>query len=139
MKNNYYLVCSSCLYLVSVIYFIYNFKNNNFEILLSFLLLSNAIVSVLFWRKGEYKSNIHKLDGLIGKLSFILFLFYTLLLKEYSLKYHKLTSIILIIIVLLLFYISNKFSKKSWCSRKHIIVHSIFHLFSTVTTLTAFI
>ena len=139
MKNNYYLVLTSCLFLISIIYFICNFENNNFEILLALLLLSNVILSISFWKKAEYKSTIHKLDGLLGKLSFIFFICYTFLIKENSFKYHKIISLILVIIVLILFYISDKCSKKSWCSRKHIIIHSFFHLFSMISTLLVFI
>jgi hypothetical protein len=139
MKNNYYLVLSSCLFLVSIIYFICNFENNNYEILLALLLVSNVIFSILFWKKAEYKSMIHKLDSLLGKLSFTLGLLYVLLLKENCLKCHKIIFMILVIIVLILFYLSDKFSKKSWCSRKHVIVHSIFHLFCTGCTLFPFL
>ena len=139
MKNNYYLVLSSCLFLVSVIYFICNFENNNYEILFALLLVSNVIFSILFWKKAEYKSMIHKLDGLLGKLSFTLGLLYVLLLKENCSKCRKIIFMILVIIVLILFYLSDKFSKKSWCSRKHVIVHSIFHLFCTICTLFPFL
>ena len=139
MKNNHYLVLSSCSFLISVIYFICNFENNNFEILLALLILSNVIFSTLFWRKAKYKSIIHKFDGLFGKLSFILVLCYVLLLKEDCSKYHKIIFIILTITALLLFFISDKCSKKKWCSRKHIIIHSIFHLITAICTLFAFI
>lgn len=139
MKNNYYLVCSSCLFLVGVIYFICNFENNNYEILLALLLLTNVILSILFWMKAEYKSIIHKFDGLFAKLSFIFFTCYILLLKEECPKCHKIITSILIIISLILFYLSDKFSKKSWCSRKHIITHSILHLVGMIVTTSAFI
>lgn len=139
MKNNYYLVLSSCLFLVSVIYFICNFENNNIEILLALLILSNVVFSTLFWRKAEYKSIIHKFDGLFGKLSFILVFCYVLLFKENCSKYHKIIFTILVITSSILFYTSDKISKKKWCSRKHIIVHSIFHLFCAICTLFTFI
>ncbi len=140
MKNNYYLVCSSCLFLVSIIYFLCRFnKKNNYEILLVLLLLLNLICSILFWRKGTYKSIEHKIDAYLAKLSFIFFLSYILFIKEDCYKCHKILSIIMIIIILLLFYLSNKYSKENWCSRKHIITHSIFHLFIMVGTLGVFI
>ncbi len=139
MKINHYLVLSSCLLIIPIIYFICNFKNNNFKILAALLLSLNIILSILFWRKAEYKSIIHKLDGLFAKLSFIYFILYILFLKEYNIKYHKRILIIFFIIILILFYFSDKYSKKSWCSRKHIIVHSIFHLFITTGSLIAFI
>lgn len=139
MKNNYYLVLTSCLFLISIIYFICNFEDNNYEILLSLLLSSNVILSILFWRKAQYKSIIHKFDGLLGKLSFIYFIFYVFLIKEDCTKCHKIISLFLVIITAILFYTSDKYSKKSWCSRKHIIVHSIFHLFAAACTLSAFI
>lgn len=142
MKNNYYLVCSSCLFMITIIYFLYNFDYNNwnnYEILLVFLLLSNLIFSILFWKKAEYKSIIHRMDGLFAKLSFIFFLTYILFIKNNCPKKHKIISIIITILTLLLFYISNKYSKKEWCSRKHIIVHAFFHLFIMTGSLIAFI
>jgi hypothetical protein len=139
MKNNYFLVLSSSLFFVSIIYFIKNFDNNNFEILFALLLLLNIIISILFWKDASYKSIIHKLDGLLGKISFILGCCYVLLIKDDCSKYHKIIFIILVMVVLLLFYKSDKISKKSWCSRNHILTHSIFHIFSTACTLFVFI
>jgi hypothetical protein len=142
MKNNYYLVCSSCLLLVSIIYYFCNFDYkycNNCEVLLVFFLLLNLILSILFWRKAQYKSVIHKMDALFAKLSFVFFITYILFIKNNCYKIHKLILIFLIILLLLLFYLSNKYSKRGWCSRKHIIIHSIFHLFLMTGTLLSFI
>ena len=139
MKNNYYLVLSSCLLIISIIYFICHFNTNNYQILLVLLLLSNLICSILFWRKGICKSVEHKIDAYLAKLSFIFFLSYTLFIKENCFKSHKIILIFITIIILLLFYLSNKYSKKKWCSRKHIISHSIFHLFIMSGSLIAFI
>jgi len=139
MKNNHYLVCSSCLLLLAVIYFICNFHNNNYEILLALLLLINVILSILFWKDGIYKSMIHKFDAIFAKLSFILFACYVLFIKEKCPKYRKIIMLLLACIVLILFYISNKYSQKSWCSKKHIIYHSIFHLFCAISALYVFI
>lgn len=139
MKNNYYLVLSSCLFFVSIIYFIKNFDNNNFKIFIALLLLINIIISILFWKDASYKSIMHKLDGLLGKISFILGCLYILLIKDKCSKYHKIIFIILVMITLLLFYKSDKISKKSWCSRNHILTHTSFHIFSTACTLFIFI
>lgn len=138
MKNNYYLVLSSCLFFVSIIYFICNFDNNNFKIFIALLLLLNIIILILFWKDAYYKSKVHKLDGLLGKISFILGCCYVLLIKDKA-KYYKIIFIILVMITLLLFYKSDKISKKSWCSRNHILTHSSFHIFSTACTLFIFI
>ena len=139
MKNNYYLVLSSCLFLISVIYFICNFDNNNFKIFIALLLLLNIIISILFWKDANYKSIMHKLDGLLGKISFILGCLYILFIKKDCLNYHKIIFIILVMIVLILFYNSDKISKTLWCSNEHIIIHSCFHIFATACTLFVFI
>jgi hypothetical protein len=141
MKNNYYLVLSSCLFIVTIIYFVSKFdwnNSNNYEILLIFILLSNLIFSTLFWKKANYKSIIHKMDSFFAKLSFICFLIYCLFIKE-CIIIQKIIFLLIVIIALLLFYISNKWSKKQWCSRKHIIIHFIFHVFTTLGTLIVII
>ena len=132
MKNNYFLVYSSCLLLISIVYFFLNFdfKNwKNYKLILVFLLLINLIISILFWKDAKYKSTMHKLDGLFAKLSFIFFVTYILFIKNNCPKIQKIILLIISIITLLLFYLSNKYSKQEWCSRKHVIVHCIFHLF----------
>ena len=138
MKNNHYLVCSSFFLLIPFIYFMCNFKNNNFEIFLAFLLLFSFILSVLFWSNGEYKSLIHILDGIFSKTVAILFFLYIFLIKKEK-KYSQLLPLIIFIIILILFYMSNKYSNNTWCSKDHIIIHSIFHLFSMIALLFAFI
>ena len=139
MKNNYYLVLSSCLLLISIIYFIINFRNNNCEILLLLLLLSNVVLSILFWKDAKYKSIEHKIDSLLAKISFIFFVTYGLFIKNTCFIKYKILILILFIITLLLYYLSNKFSSKYWCSRKHIITHSIFHVFIMIGSLVIFI
>jgi len=138
MNNNHFLVLSSFLFLVPIIYYIKNFNNNNFEIFLVFLLLMNFIFSGLFWKDGKYKSNIHKLDALSAKFSGVCFFLYFIFLKENCPKTRKFILLLIMVCVLLLFYISDQCSKRSWCSRKHIIVHSIFHLSIMIATLYIF-
>ena len=69
---------------------------------------------------------MHMLDGLLGKISFILGCLYILFIKNHCLNYHKIIFIVLVLIVLILFYKSDQISKTKWCSNEHIIVHSCF-------------
>jgi hypothetical protein len=108
------------------------------KIFLAFLLLFSFILSVLFWSNGEYKSLIHILDGIFSKTVAILFFLYIFLIKKEK-KYSQLLPLIIFIIILILFYMSNKYSNNTWCSKDHIIIHSIFHLFSMIALLFAFI
>jgi len=140
MKNNYYLVCSSCLFLIAIIYFLCNFNIvNNYEILLVLLLSSNLICSIIFWSKNKPNSIEHKIDSFLAKISSVLIICYIYFIKDDYPKYNKIIAMLIVIISLLLFYLSSKISKKEWCSRKHIITHSIFHLSVTAGYLFAFI
>ena len=141
MKNNYYLVFTSCLLLIPIIYCMTHFtiKNNNYEIILLLLLSSNLIWSILFWNNGKKYSLEHKIDGFLAKLSLILFIFYILFIKEDIPKKHKTFLLCILFIVILLYYLSNKYSTIEWCSKEHIITHSLFHVSIATGSLFAFI
>lgn len=140
MKNNYYLVFTSCLLLIPIIYCMTHFTiTNNFEIVLLLLLTSNLVWSILFWNNGKKNSLEHKIDGFLAKLSLVLFIFYILFIKENIPKKHKTFLLCILSIVIILYSLSNKYSSREWCSKEHIITHSLFHVSITTGSLFAFI
>jgi hypothetical protein len=117
----------------------FTITNNNFEIILLLLLSSNLVWSILFWNNGKKKSLEHKIDGFLAKLSLILFIYYILFIKENIPRKHKTFLLGILSIVILLYYFSNKYSSIEWCSTKHIITHSIFHVSIASGSIIAFI
>ena len=121
----------NCLYITSLFLLIpiiiFSFKDIKIipEIILAFLLTNNIIISFLFWKNPTKNSRLHFYDGIFAKISYILFPIYILFIKniDYLLK--------------ILFI--NIFSKKCWCSKKHILCHSIFHILISIGTSFAFI
>ena len=127
MRNNYYLVGSSFLLLFSIIIFLKNPNKNLYNKSLCFLLFINMILSYLFWLNPIEKSLIHYYDGILAKISFLLFSIYTLFIKEIDTK-TKINFILILLSTLFLFYNSNYYSIIKWCSNDHILCHFLFHI-----------
>lgn len=136
--NGCCLSVTSLFLLFPIIIFIYNYKNNICETILALLLLINIILSFLFWTNPIEKSLIHFYDGIFAKISFILFSFYILFIKDIGYRI-KLTFFIILLLSSIMFYYSNKKSKKKWCSKQHLICHSFFHFFISIGSCIAFI
>ena len=128
---------STLFLLFPLIIFIFN-KKNNYEIFLSLLLLTNIILSFLFWSNPVKNNIIHFYDGLFGKISFLIFSIYIIFIKNINYKI-KLLFIIILIFSLIMFYYSNYYSKNKWCSKKHLFYHSIFHYLISCGCCIAFI
>jgi len=135
--NNIYLCLTTLLLFFPIIVFLYNKKNIFWENCLALLLLINICVSFIFWMKPIQKSVIHLYDGIFAKISSILFIIYIFFIKKINYKI-KLLAFIILLLTLIMFYYSTISSKK-WCSKQHIICHSIFHFFISVGTSIAFI
>ena len=136
--NGCCLSITTLFLLFPIIIFIYNYKNNICETILALLLLINIILSFLFWINPIEKSLIHFYDGIFAKISFILFSFYILFIKDIEYKI-KLIFFIILLLSSIIFYYSNKNSKKNWCSKEHLICHSIFHILIRIGCSIAFI
>jgi len=136
--NRCCLSITTLFLLFPIIIFIYNYKNNICETILASLLLLNIILSFLFWINPMENSLIHFYDGIFAKISFILFSFYILFIKDIEYKI-KLIFFIILLLSSIIFYYSNKNSKKNWCSKEHLICHSIFHILISIGCSIAFI
>jgi len=136
--NGNCLSITSLFLLIPII--IFSFKDIKIipEIILAFLLTNNIIISFLFWKNPTKNSRLHFYDGIFAKISYILFPIYILFIKniDYLLK---ILFIIIFLLSTILFYYSNSHSKKCWCSKKHILCHSLFHILISIGTSFAFI
>jgi hypothetical protein len=136
--NGNCLSITSLFLLIPII--IFSFKDIKIipEIILAFLLTNNIIISFLFWKNPTKISRLHFYDGIFAKISYILFPIYILFIKniDYLLK---ILFIIIFLLSTILFYYSNSHSKKCWCSKKHILCHSLFHILISIGTSFAFI
>ena len=140
--NGNCLSITSLFLLIPII--IFSFKDIKIipEIILAFLLTNNIkkkINEIKYAIKNPTKnSRLHFYDGIFAKISYILFPIYILFIKniDYLLK---ILFIIIFLLSTILFYYSNSHSKKCWCSKKHILCHSLFHILISIGTSFAFI
>jgi hypothetical protein len=132
--NHYYLVISSLFLSIPLFVFFINSKNKNtytYEFILALLLFINICFSLMFWMCPIKDSLIHIYDGLFAKFSAVLFVIYVFIYKKISYSLKTLCFTILLLCILL-FYYSNKYSTNDWCSDKHILCHSIFHVLVSI-------
>jgi len=134
-----FILSITTLFLLFPIFiFLYNENQSIWEIILVLLLVSNIILSFLFWRNPIENSLIHFYDGIFAKISYILFPIYILFIKNIGYKI-KLLFLIILFISSIMFYYSSINSKKKWCSSKHLVCHSIFHFLISIGCCIAFI
>jgi hypothetical protein len=141
MKQNtdgFVLSITSLFLFFPIIVFIYKDDNNLYETLLALLLFINILLSSLFWSNPIQNSVIHFYDGIFGKISYFLFTIYILFVKQVDYRF-KLAFLGILIVSLTLFYQSNEHSKKKWCSKNHLLCHSIFHILIGIGSSIAFV
>ena len=136
--NDCYLSITTLFLFFPIIIFLYNKNKTILEIILALLLLTNIFLSFLFWSNPIENSLIHFYDGILAKISYILFPIYILFIKDIKYKI-KLTFLLILFISSIMFYYSNVNSKKNWCSHEHLVCHSIFHFLIGIGSSIAFI
>jgi hypothetical protein len=136
--NCFCLSITTLFLLFPIIIFFYNKNQTIWEIILVLLLITNIILSFLFWSKSIEKSLIHFYDGIFAKISYILFSIYILFIKDIKYKI-RLVFLIILFVSSIIFYYSNINSTKNWCSNKHLVFHSIFHFLISIGSSIAFI
>lgn len=136
--NGEYLSITTLFLLFPIIIFVYNKNKIIWETILVMLLLTNIILSFLFWINPIEKSLIHYYDGVFAKISYILFSIYILFIKDIEYKI-KLAFLIILFLSSIMFYYSNINSEKKWCSKNHVVCHSIFHFLISAGCCIAFI
>ena len=136
--NGRCLSISTLLLLFPIIIFYSNSNKTILEFILAFLLTNNIIISFLFWKNPIKNSLLHYCDGIFAKISYVLFPIYILFIKDID-YFLKIIFTVIFLLSSTLFYYSNYHSKESWCSKKHIIYHSLFHILIGIGTTFAFI
>jgi hypothetical protein len=140
-SNCVYLVWSTMFFLIPLFMFFrkrHRSKYYFYENILAILLICNIVLSVLFWIGPEQYSDRHLYDGYFAKISFVLFSVYVLCVKPLSLELYRF-AVTMIGMVTISMYYSNECSREKWCSQKHVVAHSLFHLLSSIGCSIAFV
>ena len=135
--NHLYLVGSSLLFIIPIAIFLMKHKKNVWEYVLCILLFINFILSLLFWSQPIQHSTIHIYDAIFGRISLFLFIFYIFFIKHFVVAV-KLLCFVVLFFILILFYYSDVYSSKEWCSDNHIMCHFVFHMFISIGCSLAF-
>jgi len=139
MDTHKILITSSTLFLLPFLYVIlFSEKSNHYEKVLSLLFVINFVFSFVFWCNPIKNSLVHKIDAIFVRISVIAVFCYISFIKEIELDY----KLIFYIIFLLFIYsalLSNKLSRKNWCSDSHVFIHFFMHLIGITGSYIAFI
>ena len=117
---NKILLLTSALFLVP--FFLSDGSTIYCEILFILLFITFAF-SQMFWSDPVQNSVIHLADSLVAKVTFVSFVIYTVYIGNANTNY-----LFALLAIGIFFYLSDHFSRRSWCSNKHIVCHGLAHL-----------
>jgi len=128
---------TNSLLLLSFLFFLQFSEKNICEIILAGCLVITIIVSQLFWKNPIKHSTIHRIDGIVAKISLVLFIGYVTFYKKID---SMLFYLFLIIMVWMIYFflLSDFNSRKEWCCNNHILYHGMSHIFCFAGSLFAF-
>jgi phosphatidylserine synthase len=126
------------LLVLSYIFFLQFSDKPAMEYILSICLLITIGASQLFWNNPVRYSIIHKIDGVIAKVSILLFIGYVLCYKKMDISMTY-TFLLIITWMIYFFILSNYYSSREWCCDKHIIYHGMSHILCFAGSLYAFL
>jgi hypothetical protein len=135
------LIFSSCLFLLpylNIVLFVEETPSNIYEKYMSMLLVCNFIFSVLFWHNPINKSIIHRIDGFFAKLSVVTVFLYVAFIKDVD-PFNENIFFLLYLFFISFARLSNKRSRKQWCSNSHIFYHFLMHLSGIFGGIVAFL
>jgi hypothetical protein len=133
-SNHKYLCYTNLLLVISIFFFLFNRQHikSKIEYILASFVIVVIIFSQIFWNNPIKSSRIHKIDAFIAKIAIFSIMTYTLIYK------FKLSFLFVILAVFICSYLSNYYSKKKWCSNKHLFCHGLLHIFCFLATLYTF-
>lgn len=127
------LVATSSLFVVPI--YIHHMSNIEIPWILQKLIIVQGFVSITFWWNPIVNrfTIIHKIDKVLARISISSVIGYKIL--------HNPTLLFTfsIIVMFYFFYLSNVYSRKSWCSKPHILCHCIAHISAHNSIYLAFI
>jgi hypothetical protein len=130
-------ITSSLLILPLIYYLAYSSKNVS-ETILTGWLASTIIAAQLFWYNPVRGSLIHRIDGVIAKVTAISFVTYTIHCKNLSTPVF-ITYINLISGIGITAWYSNIHSRRQWCCQTHLMIHGGLHICCFLSAFYAYI
>jgi len=129
---------TNSLLVISFLFFLQFSEKNIWEIMLGGYLVITIIVSQIFWTNPVRYSTIHRIDGIVAKISLFIFIVYVTVYKKIDAALFYLFLIIMVWMVYF-FFLSDTNSRKQWCCNNHILYHGMSHIFCFVGSLFAFV
>jgi len=122
------LLCLSSLAMfIPILFYFFYLTFSYVYTFLSILIISNILVSILFWKDAIQHGIFHRIDAILARITFICSIGYILLFKTMSPYGWFLLGMILGKVGFFI-YLSNYYSSIKWCSPDHIYHHLLFHL-----------
>ena len=119
--------------LPALYYYLFSEKNTS-ETLLALMLVLTIILSCFFWSNPVYGSELNMYDSTVARLTFLMFITYTLWKQGITWQYISILSLVSIA-----FYYSDYYSTIQWCGPEHVQSHGIFHILCTTGAFFAFV
>lgn len=129
---NRILLFTSALFLTPI--YFSNFDSNIYSEILFILLFLTFAFSQMFWSDPVKQSVIHIADSFMAKLTFLAFLVYTVYIGNATINY-----LLALLAIGVFFYLSDHFSRLSWCSQNHIVCHGLAHVCCAYAITFAFV
>lgn len=129
---------TNSLIIISCLFFLQFSDKNIWENILAGSLIVTIIASQLFWANPVRYSAIHRIDGIVAKITVLSFIGYITFYKKIDIILLYL-FMILIVWTMYFFFLSNFYSQKQWCCNKHILYHGMSHILCFVCSLIAFL
>jgi hypothetical protein len=127
------LAATSSLFIVPI--YAHHLHNIPIPWVLKNLIILQGCVSIVFWWNPIVNRNtvIHKIDKVLARISISSVVGYKII--------HDPTPLFTFstIIMFYFFYLSNVYSRRSWCSNPHIVCHCIAHISAHNSIYLAFV
>jgi len=113
-------------------------EKNVHECILGNSLLLVYLCCNLLWSNPIKYGIVHRIDGVIAKVSIVYFITYTITYKKMD-CITKYSYYMVVFGIITNAYLSNYYSNKEWCSNAHIYYHALLHIFCFIGTFYAFL
>lgn len=133
----------------ALLYYLAQPASNIYETILAGWLIVSIVFAHLFW-SGTQDCNriwhnpvrgsiVHRIDGVIAKITIASFVSYTLFMKEGLSTPMRVSYIVFVSGIGFTAWYSNVESTKEWCSQRHLWIHGGMHMFCCVSAFYAFV